>query len=200
LVSLRYGFLFVHVPKTGGTSVQAVLAPYADDRIVVHGHQDGIERFGVEGPYTPDKHAPLSAYQARLSADQFSRLFKFATVRNPFERVMSLYFSPGRWLRDTPDGWRATEPQWSRDAFLEIVRKTPAMTSYLNGPLDDVLRFESLADDAQRVFRRLGIDGTLPHRNAGLLPERARFYDAELREFVRKRFAGDFAAFYPDLG
>jgi len=46
MISLKYGFIFIHIPKTAGNSIQNVLKLYSEDKIVCTApYQDGVERF-----------------------------------------------------------------------------------------------------------------------------------------------------------
>lgn len=48
MISIKKKFLFIHVSKTGGNSIQNILWHFAEDKIVAHSKkQDGIERFDV---------------------------------------------------------------------------------------------------------------------------------------------------------
>lgn len=57
MLSTSHNFLFIHVPKTGGNSLQNVLSEYADDKIVrLSPYQDGVERFEVRsGRYDTER-------------------------------------------------------------------------------------------------------------------------------------------------
>lgn len=195
MLSLENGWLFVHVPKTGGDSLQAVLAPHGDDRLLATPPRDGSDDFEVSGAITPAKHASLSEYRELLPPDLFASLFTFAIVRDPWQRAISQYFDPIRW----PDA----TPNWSQAAFLALLDEMPsaaAMTS-IGGEvaLDMTLRFESLQEDAERLLDRLGLPRQqLPHRNRGLTPRPWSSYYAghpELLDAVAERFADDVAAF-----
>lgn len=77
----KYKFYFCHIQKTGGTSIKKALLPYANpDQLYFDGEKvtDGIG-------FAP--HIPMSEY---LSA-QFADYFKFAFVRNPWQRHASLF-------------------------------------------------------------------------------------------------------------
>jgi len=64
VISIQKKFIFIHVPKTGGNSLQKVLKVYSEDVLTTNGkYQDGIERFGVTNvKYKTKKHSPLSYY------------------------------------------------------------------------------------------------------------------------------------------
>jgi Sulfotransferase family len=197
VISTAGDWLFVHVPKTAGNSIQALLVARSDDRLVASRHQDGRDRFGVEGPVTPRKHTSLDEYRRLLPAATFERLLKFAVVRNPWERAVSAYFGPIHWLSS------GGVPAWSPEAFLGGLATLPSITSMtsLDGrvALDVTLRFERLQRDVDRLFDRLVLPRVaLPHRNRGLaaLPWRAYYErDPELVTAVGELFADDAANF-----
>jgi hypothetical protein len=198
MLSLSYGWLFVHVPKTGGNSLQSVLAPYSDDRLVAGGIRDGIERFEVTGPTTRHKHFSLKDYSDAMPPDTFARLFKFSVVRNPWERAISWYFSPHRWALE------GRHPIWSLEEFHSNLSKmTPAIDMLSLGGscqvIDMLLRFENLAADAQILFSRLAVSHlTLPHRNRSSRKADWRKYYSmypELTQLVADLFGADAEAF-----
>ena len=188
MISTSHRFLFIHVPKTGGNSVQGVLHKYADDAIVrIAPHHDGIERFEVRGRPGTVKHSPLGDYhRAWGSLDGY---FKFCCVRNPWDMCVSYYFSPHR-----------GEVAWDRGAFIHFVEGTIAPLSRYIGDLsrmDFVMRFENLGDDFRSVCRKVGIpEEPLQRRNVAAGQKSFKhYYDAETVELVASKFQCEIEAF-----
>jgi len=196
MISLQKRFLFVHIPKTAGNSIQSVLRDYSEDQLVaLRKEQDGIERFGLRNPnYKVKKHSMLSEYHAALGDEQFRKLYKFTCVRNPWDRMVSYYFTPTQ----NPE-------TWNRKKFREIISKAVSVTEYLRldrdeenpfANVDYIMRFENLADDFRAVCTALGISpSTLPQYNRSSREHYSKYYDDELREFVRARFAAEIERF-----
>lgn len=196
MISIQKQFLFVHVPKTGGNSIQNVLKRYSEDEIVINGvHQDGIERFGVRNArYEVSKHSPLSQYQSVMEPDIFNALFKFAVIRNPWDMLVSFYFSPHGGVQE-----------WNRDGFLNMVKSIPTMRCFIAGlhsrsqdKLDDnvdfLMRFEHLHEDFKLVCEKIGIPHVqLPHRNRSEREHYSNYYDEEMKEIVHNKFREEIA-------
>lgn len=194
MISFQKRFLFVHIPKTGGNSIQSVLARYAEDEIVRRPGQDGVERFGVSNPtYNLRKHSPLVDYRAALGEEQFAPLYKFACVRNPWDRMVSLYFTP------------IQAKQWDRAAFKKIISDALSAADYLRleqkepDPFNNVhrmIRFEHLDADFRAACADLAIPAEpLPRYNRSEREHYSTYYDDELRALVAKRFAPEIARF-----
>jgi hypothetical protein len=190
MISLQKRFLFVHIPKTAGNSIQSVLREYSEDEIVaLRAEQDGIERFGLRNPkFKIRKHSTLAEYRAALGKVQFDSLYKFTCVRNPWDRMVSYYFTPTQNVKE-----------WDRKEFKKFVRKALSAADYLRleegetdpfGNVDYLMRFENLAEDFRAVCATLGIPPVpIPLYNRSSREHYSKYYDDKLREFVRKRFA-----------
>lgn len=187
MISVAHKFIFVHVPKTAGNSLQNILKHYSEDRIVTNNGQDGVERFGIESPTAPiSKHSKLEFYYNNLDHNVFAKMYKFGSVRNPWERMISFYFSPHR-----------KTAEFVRKDFIHLVKKTPTAVSYLtldgttDGEIgvDFILRLESLSEDFLTVCEKIGIEKhDLPHRNASSRDHYSAYYDQEMIDLVAAKF------------
>lgn len=201
MYSSAHRFIYLHVPKTGGNSIATALLPCSDDRLTRHGHQDGIERFGIEGVVTTNKHATLADYARAVDVATHD---VFISVRHPFTRALSYYFSPHRWARAQADGsWRVEEPRWDPRDFLSCLDEMVPMVEFLRiadrvHVPSDVIRFEQFEEGFARVAHRLGIQVALPHRNRSAAPSRLfdeLRADVALQARVERRFQADMEFF-----
>lgn len=207
MISKKKNFLFIHVPKTGGNSIQNILKKYSDDRIVaLTKYQDGYNRFEVRNDkYDITKHSTLNCYKREIEYNTFKQLFKFSTIRNPWDMCISFYFSPHRGKID-----------WNRNEFKEFILTIPTIRHYItleskndinsrefNGnnksrarpidaDLDFILRFENLNKDFQKVCEIINVPfEELPHLNNSSRSHYTKYYDDELVEFVRCKFSDE---------
>jgi len=84
-ISRKYGALFVHIPKTAGTSIEKMLEiPEGEESLLVPDANVGRPAL---------QHlAPRDAYaRLRTSRQEWDALYKFTVVREPFARAVSGY-------------------------------------------------------------------------------------------------------------
>lgn len=183
-MSLQKKFLFIHVPKTGGNSLQSILKKYSEDTI----KQLNDERFEVVNSINKDlpKHTTLARYKSVLDKDVYKNLFKFAVIRNPWDKLMSWYFSPHIGHRE-----------WNRDKFIEIIKYVSPLRHYicinnkhgLSDDIDFLISFENLNDDFKYVSELLNIEYDQPKKiNSSKHVHYSHYYDNELKDMVYWKF------------
>ena len=198
MLSTKHRFLFIHIPKTAGNSIQRVLLPFSEDKMKLIGdHQDGIERFEIRSDeLSIHKHSTLKEYKAQLEASRFSQLFKFCCVRNPWERCVSYFFSPSR-----------GQFEWSASAFEEFINeKVAPSTEYVQlsdkdddpfSNLDYVIRFENLSEDFKYICQQLALPATvLPAANVSKHGDYRTYYPSDdLILKVAEKFSAEIQEF-----
>ena len=202
LISDSKRFIFVHVPKTAGSSLRELLRPHSNARrkslIGSVLRPLGLPRDHRRFCFLT--HGPLKTAQRIMDEETFRSYFKFAFVRNPWDRLVSEYnalmHKPGhrRYARVAKLGGFAGYLKY------EAPRVAPNQVELLlnlDGQIgvDFIGRFERLNEDVRAVCERLGIPCDLPHVNGHPHAEYRQFYDEQTREYVRKHWARDIEAF-----
>ena len=190
IISDSRQFVFVHIPKNAGTSIRAALAPFGDGQAAV----------------APDTtHETLPALLARCP--QLAAHFKFAVVRNPWERLVSLFFYAKQRLAPTFPQFQAINDLETmlrlldRDvAWLRDMHAVRPQTDYICGAAgarltDFVARHERLDADFAEACRRIGVTVALPRKNASRHDRWALYYTAWGRDFVAARYGRDIGEF-----
>ena len=127
-----------------------------------------------------------------MASGAFEKLFKFTCVRNPWERVISFYFSPHR-----------GKIHWDRQLFIEFLTNVPPVSTHIALGEDDsgtgyfknidyFIRFENLDNDFRRACALIGIPWTpLPVRNKSTKQHFTKYYDDELVDLARNRYRAE---------
>jgi len=208
LLSVKHRFLFVHIAKTGGTSVRAALQglrwrdPWYWPMFLCSrfSHLSG-HRIATKLP----RHAKVVAAKELLPREFFDQLFKFAFVRNPWDLQVSSFHHIRRERPQYLGGhvgfegflhWKLDPDrpyQYHVDTSIEL------QTDYLvdlHGKVvvDFIGRYERLPEDFADACRQIGIPSpALPHqRQARDRKQDYRgYYSDETAELVARHFARD---------
>jgi hypothetical protein len=182
----RHRCIFVHIPKCAGISVARSL---------------GIE---------PDGHTTIATYQMIFSPADFRDYFKFAVVRNPWDRLLSAFLflkNGGIATQDKVWADRFLAPYETFDAFvmrwvntvnIKSIAHFRPQTDYIcirrNEPaLDFIARYEDLEADFRHICEKVGVTATLLRLNAGASGVKGYrdCYTDEARDKVAKVYADD---------
>jgi hypothetical protein len=174
--------VFIHINKTGGTSIERAL-------------------------HLRSERLSAREKRARLGERRWQRAFKFAFVRNPWDKVVSHYHYRVRTGKAGLDDDHLPFGDWVRLAYRD---RNPR---YYDVPLmfasqfewiadeegrlllDFIGRFEQLDEDFAEVCRRIGVRAELPHVKTTSHAHYRDFYDDETRAIVARAFAQDLERF-----
>jgi hypothetical protein len=198
LISYRRRFIFVHVVKTGGTSIRRALEPYVYRPRSCHWPRL-LRKLGLRAHLPPapppglERHPTATKIRRHLPQPVFSQFFKFAFVRNPWDQLVSKYFYI---LQKREHSMH--DKVMSLDGFDEYValrtrrpsaRQKEFVADADGHPLVDFIgRFENLAADFQYICDRLRIKATLPHMNGSRHGDYRQYYTDRTAAMVEAAF------------
>lgn len=196
-------FIFIHIPKTGGTSVEHVLC----ERII--GKKWGTfskaqaDEYIVPQDGTIYQHWKLRDYirEKRVKPDDF---FTFTFVRNPWDLVISEIMYLRKYQKeffnhkDIADSIlqlvNFSGHMWGHDFSPQVEYLTNEFGDFC---IDYIGRFEHLQQHFNEVCDQLGIERTqLPMTNTSKeRPHYSDYYNNDTRKLVAERFSADIEAF-----
>lgn len=194
--------LFVWVPKVAGTSIYKYLHPYGCVKLK---SEEQARTFNNSGLVTFGHLSPTELKTSGIVTEEFlNKAFKFAFVRNPFDRLVSFYVYKLQKRKKPVSfeqlcngldniapiglynsvGWSQARPQsdWLFDEDRCVV--------------DFVGRYENLQSDFDFVCDQLNVPtSTLPKKNVTRHKPYEQYYTPELADKVFKYYYRDFVNF-----
>lgn len=184
--------LFLHIPKTGGTTVWNTLGIKK-----ARNAQSSAWRPVSKGWYSFGHGAMRDMLGLNMVTPEFlESAFKFAFVRNPYDRTVSHWaFNCQTKKWGCKEG--TTFLEYTKTVMRTISNHRPQNT-LLEGPpnLDMLCKFETFEEDLKEVARRIGLgEIEIPHLNASKRPHYSEIYCLESKRNVEEFYAADFEAF-----
>jgi len=225
ILSHRHGFIFLKTAKTAGTSVEIALSRHAGSQDIITpisaSDENLRKEWGGRGPQNyrlplrsltvrqlagmaltlrrPGfyNHMPAAAVRPLVGDTVWENSFRFCIERNPFDRVVSLYW----WChRREP---RPSISEFLRSPQLQLLTKH-GIEMYTDSSgrilVDQILRYERLEEDLEAVRLKLGLPGklTLPRAKGGYRPEHQSWRDVLRpcdRQLVEQQFRRELLLF-----
>lgn len=210
-ISHSHKFIFLATPRTGSTTVRYILDRYSDIASV------HITEITNDFPF----YHHISALELKSIFEDrgwnWNSYEKFCFVRNPFDRIVSLYHHH-LWMRNyiKVNSVRTfirklwvitTRSPCFRDYVNSIDSKSrlpTSLKSFLcdregNFLVNEILMFERLADELPKFLSRFDISITaedIPHLNASVdRLDYRKYYDEESKNRVRELYKYEFERF-----
>ena len=192
MINHEFKFIFVRVAKAASTSVLSRLP-----------HSTKINEIYKDWKYDKN-HVPLWYVKENLNNEIYEDYFKFAFVRNPFERAVSI-------VNYATDFWKNENIKFTLDCAYSLPEKSPFPVSkkfkeqfwskysnqfdFTNG-CDFIGRLENFQEDFNIICDKIGIPHQeLPHENATNHTHYTEYYDDETRQIVAEKYAKDIEYF-----
>ncbi len=215
MISRYDNCLFIHIPKVAGQSIESVFLKRAG--LTWQQREEMLLKPNKLPSMGPPRLAHLTALEyvkhGYLSANEFSEIFKFSFVRNPWERLVSEYKYRNFTFSFKDFVW-SKFPLPSDDNYsqgVDLYRHIIPQSDFLYDQHDNLLvdyvgKFESLANDFSRVTKLITGDSlSLPHKNKSskTLFEKlaswrgnkgkhySEYYDDATREYIEDLYKRD---------
>ena len=183
MISLNKKIIFIHIPRTAGSSIEEVLNTYSEDTIIKEGSwglNPSIEmRESIIALNLFDKPRGLAGYYKHLYASQFKHIlknkydefYKFTIVRHPIDKLFSMEFFDQSSRANIKNVEQLIDRCKNRiadyNANLNDVKQFKHnrwrmfLSDYIydneNLIIDDVFRFENLKTDWKDICKKIDI-------------------------------------------
>ena len=209
--------LFIWIPRTAGTSVYFALWKKAgahkkkNKNLYRKFKNKGVVSFGHVG-------VSYLLRKEYISREFFDSAYKFCFVRNPWDRLVSLYNYFSRNCNHVTAN--RTRARWGNKSFKDFCIKLDRQwetinpvgrynlkgVSQCNPQVDWILdgdkvmpdfigRFENLEKDFQHIANEMGIDMKLTHKNKTKHKEYRYYYNPKTRDIVARLYKKDIDMF-----
>jgi len=202
MISNNYKCIFVHIPKSGGSSIEDILWP--GERKESDLWMGFISKY--ENKYQTGGLQHLCAGQIRNEVGRsiFNEYFKFSFVRNPWGKAVSQFSYMKK--RDDLREYIGMKKNDTFKKYLELIQNKSHVQwspqhkfiTDSNGQclVDYIGRFESFERDVLNIMERLGLFvQKIPHMNKSDHRPYFEHYDHESVEIVRDFYRDDIEMF-----
>ena len=195
MINHKHKFIFVHIPKTGGTSIQYIFTK-----------NNNVTKKENKKHFTSNDY-----YRENIS--EWNSYFKFSFVRNPFDFLVSYYIFRMKMI----NGELGRAERFMSKKYKNSNFKSWICNNFSNDPrvmthfdflsvnekieLDYIGKFENFQNDFNIICDKIGIpQQQLPHQNKTKHKHYTEYYDDETRQLVAEKYAKDIEYFGYEFG
>jgi|7_EtaG_2_1085326.scaffolds.fasta_scaffold01655_9 hypothetical protein len=199
MISDKYKCIFIHIERTGGTSIGRALLGV--------GRNDKLKLDSNHGP----KHIVAKDAKKMIGNKRWNSYFKFSIVRNPWDLVVSNYFFP--WFHKKGEGvgfkewllrWE-NNSEWKNNTIRSnSIPQLNAISINNKIVMDYIIRYETLDEQWKDVANILSAKPVLENdwkyrvEKYSYLKERKNYpfyYDQESIDIVARKYKKDIEYF-----
>jgi len=177
-------FVFIHITKTGGTSVVDVTG----------------RAFR--------KHLTVKEVIKYVGKNRWDQVYKFTVIRNPWDKVVSQYKFRTKTnkskMKDNPISFtewvvkvfHENDPYYYGGRPLNFAPQTYWLKDHADEiNLDYIIRFENLNEEFKEVSQIIGVEPELPHLNSTKKTNYRDYYNEKTKRIVANWFEEDINTF-----
>tara|TARA_Y100000389_G_C17412268_1_gene491640 strand:+ start:61 stop:717 length:657 start_codon:yes stop_codon:yes gene_type:complete len=165
-ISFKHKFKFIHIPKTGGSSVEVIFDLMHEENLYVprwtHNHQGCL--------FAPQHftHSMIDFY----TKNEYEDWFSFTIVRDPYIRTISEFLYTHRLKTFNEDDFN----EWLDGDLLEFnMEHTLPQSTFIDKPVDMILKLENINEDWGKLMDKLGTDFRMINDNDSRINKRKIF-------------------------
>jgi len=206
-ISKQYKCLFIHIPKTGGTSIEAALGILGNWKV-----EDRDHLFGKIQSEELKNYGYISHFLQHLTYEQCHNITpvdksytSFSFIRNPWDKMVSIYSNLDNNLASMA---KLQGINLNELSFTEFIEATENLEHIHLVPqykfiysrkeklcIDFIGRFESFQKDFNALCKKLKIKIELPHINRSQHRLYRDYYTQKTKNIVAKKYKKDIELF-----
>ena len=193
MISHKHKFIFIHIPKTGGTSVEIALE---DETCICKRNEWSKEPRGFGAPLN---HLTLQQVidSKYLTEEQLQTYFKFTFIRHPLDRAISEIFCPH--IKGVFKKYDNVKDKLIRLSTIDnhaghIKPQIKFIKTNCDISMDFIGKFENFQEDFNVVCDKIGIpQRDLPHKNKNKTKTKhyTEYYDEVVKDLIRYKYKQD---------
>jgi chondroitin 4-sulfotransferase 11 len=185
MISYSRRFLFVHINKTAGTSIEHALNAYGRKK---------INDITSNVKFKHSQHFILNEYKEYLGVE-YNKYYKFTVVRNPWDRVVSYYHSGAIQSHLSFTDW--VIDRYKHKNFIDYHRMyMPCSTWFNKDEINRVIKYENINIEFSQLCSELQLDAKLEKHNMTLNRSGYQdYYINETRQIIHDIFIDDINQF-----
>jgi len=188
--------IFIHIPKTAGTSVEQFIRENGKNPILYHGVRDGRSMHHFTA-FDIKKELPIV----------FQNYYKFSIIRNPYTRLLSEYY----WTPIPGIGFKSGQSKGdfityvsqvvNKKLYFDNIYNDHFIPQYLfihNGKkllVDEIFRYEDLQWTIEYLKKKLNIQNPFPNLNKSNNSFIKSDWNERQKERIYKIYKNDFILF-----
>lgn len=209
----KYKIIFVHIPKCGGTSINS-LFDIKNDAIRKYSITPSLDvMYGnkVLNYNNKDENIEMAHATAKMiryfHPQKFIEYFKFAIVRNPYDRIVSEYAYKNTRIIKNADKISFREfvsevkkllDNRDKIEHINIDHYLPQYEYVYDGDkliVDRIINFEAYNTSISTLLTKLKITKPIPHENKSNRKHWSKYLTPETEEIIYQMYKKDFELF-----
>ena len=206
MISHELKCIFIHIPKCGGSSIERTLWPRPQDRNEANLYGGFISKYRNKYQTGGLQHLLASQVREEVGAKIFEEFYKFAFIRNPWDRIVSQF----TYMQQRPDlmDYIGMSSNTEFKVYLELIQQKehvqwiPQHNFLFNEQktllVDQIGRLETFKTDFSSILANLKLDESMQvaHINRTERQPITEYYnDRETVEIVADIYSEDIKLF-----